>query len=88
MHAMLPEDTIILSNGANKLEEENGHLTIYIDTFYDDFKKACDELIAGDKYWNGKKKDSTFFVVDEKISEDGQLHASTGKTSSINSVKQ
>ena len=68
LHAMLPSSRILLSNGTGFLREENKKLVIFLDTFYDDFKVACRELVKMD--WPQKDKHQNFLIINEMVKND------------------
>lgn len=77
LHAMLPGENIHLSNGQGVHNEIDGHLTLYLDTFYDDFSAACNELLEKNKI--GKNLKEHFFTIGY-YNKDGNQYAVTGET--------
>lgn len=85
LHAMLPSDKILLSDGHGEPKEGNEQLVIFIDTFYDDFKWACEELVAMN--WPKKDKCQNFLTISE-MKQNDFTHAVSGSTKSFINYKQ
>ena len=44
-HTMLPKSNLILMEGNGNYSVNDGELTLYLESFYNDFERACNELI-------------------------------------------
>lgn len=66
LHAMLPKSNILLMRGNGPLSlDSNRKLLLSIETLYDDFTKACCEILSSkhESKWSKKKKDDVFLYI-------------------------
>ncbi len=70
LHAMLPKSNILLMRGCEPLSlDPNRKLLLSVETLYNDFCKACSEILSSkhESKWVGKKKDDVFlFITDDR----------------------